>query len=174
MSKVSEQSKIKTLYGWSESLEDALKRTHKETFSNPSSNGSFKIKKVKDNLFWYYQLSGSGKGRSKYLCSAEPKDISSKQTSFEYAFDKLKLKLETQFKIKSNQSHLLHPFITEYISRNAHGGGFYFDVETFKLIKDDNLKDIKINSKTLKNRLLHIKSFYSYVKENDIPVSVVP
>ena len=174
MSKVSEQSKIKTLYGWSESLEDALKRTNKETFSNPSSNGSFKIKKVKDNLFWYYQLSGSGKGRSKYLCSAEPKDKSSKQTSFEYAFDKLKLKLETQFKIKSNQSHLLHPFINEYISRNAHGGGFYFDVETFKLIKDDNLKDIKINSKTLKNRLLHIKSFYSYVKENDIPVSVVP
>ena len=166
--------KLKQLNGWSSSLESALKRTHKETFSNPSSNGTFKIKKIKERFFWYYQLSGSGKGRSKYLCSTEPRDLSKKSSSFEYAFDVLKIKLDTQFKIKSKDSHLLHPFITEYISRNAKSGGYHFDVESFKLVKDVDLKNIKINSTTLKNRLIHIKSFYLYVKERDIPVSIIP
>jgi len=173
MKKETAQEKLKQLNGWSKSLEDALKRTHNDVFSNPSSNGTFKIKKVNEKFFWYYQLSQSGKGRMKYLCSTEPKDIDYNQTSFEYAFDKLKLKLQTQFKIKSNQSHLLHSFILEYISREAKMGGLYFNTELFKLDDDENLNEKK-NAESVKTRLIYIKGFYEYCKENDVPISIIP
>ena len=48
MKKETAHDKLKKLNGWSKSLEDALKRTHSDVFSNPSSNGTFKIKKVND------------------------------------------------------------------------------------------------------------------------------
>ncbi len=173
MKKETAHDKLKKLNGWSKSLEDALKRTHSDVFSNPSSNGTFKIKKVNDKFFWYYQLSQSGKGRMKYLCSTEPKDIDSNQSSFEYAFDKLKIKLQTQFKIKSNQSHLLHTYILEYVSREARMGGWFFDTTSFKLEKDETIIQ-KRNAKSIKSKLIYIKGFYEYCKNEDIPISIVP
>ena len=51
MKKETAHDKLKKLNGWSKSLQDALKRTHSDVFSNPSSNGTFKIKKVNDKFF---------------------------------------------------------------------------------------------------------------------------
>jgi len=167
------QNELRTLNGWSQSLEDALKRTHNDVFSLPQSNGSFIIKKVNDKFFWYYVLSQSGKGRFKYICSTEPRDLKPNQTSFEYAFEKLKIKLQTQFRVGTKQSHLLHSYILEYISREARRGGWSFDTQKFKLEKDDNLKE-KQNSKSVKNKLVYLRGFYDFCKMEQIPISIVP
>ena len=106
----------------------------------------------------------------KYLVQLT-KDIDSNQSSFEYAFDKLKIKLQTQFKIKSNQSHLLHTL--EYVSREARMGGWFFDTTSFKLEKDETIQQ-KRNAKSIKSKLIYIKGFYEYCKNEDIPISIVP
>ena len=172
MDKKSEQQKLKELYGWSEPLEVALKSSHSDVFGSPDSRGVFKIKKINGKLFWYYRLSKRG-GRTKYICSVEPTDIKPNQSSFQYAFDKLKIKFQTSFKIKSNQSHLLHTYILEYISREARMGGWYFETSTFKLEKDEGAKQKK-NANSIKTRLIYLKGFYDYCKDEDIPISIVP
>ena len=169
------QTKLKELNGWSQPLEDALKSSHPDLFSSPESRGVFKIKKVNGKLFWYYRLSQRG-SRMKYLCSTEPKNLKPKESSFQHAFNILVVKLESNFKIKTNESHLLHPYILEYISREARRGGMYFDIEKFKLVDDKsiNKKDIKDNKNSARNRLLHIKGFYHFCKERNVPISIIP
>lgn len=172
MDKKSEQQQLKELYGWSEQLEFVLKSSHSDVFGSPESKGVFKIKKINGKLFWYYRLSKRG-GRTKYICSVEPTDIKPNQSSFQYAFDKLKIKFQTSFKIKSNQSHLLHTYILEYISREARMGGWYFETSTFKLEKDEGTKQKK-NANSIKTRLIYLKGFYDYCRVEDIPISIVP
>ncbi len=167
------QDKLRTLNGWSKSLEEALIRTNQDIFDTPEKMGSFIIKKVNGKFFWYYVLS-KGKSRFKYLCSTEPKDIEYNQTSFQYAFEKLKIKIQSGYRIKTKNSHLLSEFILEYITKHSSDGGYYFDIKKFKLIDDKNIKVIKRNKTTVKNRLIHIRGFYEYCKTNKIPISVVP
>ena len=164
---------LKQSYGWSQPLEDALKNSHRDVFSSPQSRGVFRIKKVNGKYFWYYRLSQRG-SRMKYLCSVEPKNLKDNETSFQHAFNILVIKLESQFKIKSNESFLLHPYITEYLTREAKSGGLSFDINSFKLKDDNTIKNVRKNKSSVKNRLIHIKGFYHYCKERSIPISIIP
>ena len=172
MDKKSAQEKLKELNGWSQPLEDALKSSHDDVFGSLDAKGIFIIKKINGKFFWYYSLSKRG-GRTKYICFVEPNDIKPNQSSFQYAFEKLKIKFQTQFKIKSNQSHLLHTYILEYVSKEARMGGWYFDTTSFKLEKDETIQQNK-NAKTIKAKLLYKIGFYEYCNNEDIPISIVP
>ena len=90
--KITENAKIKQLYGWSQELENNLKKKY-QVFLNPKTKGVFKIKKINRKLFWYYILSKRYK-RTVYLCSTNPKKLDKKSKSFEFAFNKLKIKFE--------------------------------------------------------------------------------
>ena len=73
------QEQLKSKYGWSKELEEIIINTNPTLSSE--WRGSFKIKKHKDRYFWYYKLSKRGKGRDKYLCSVDIKNVTNSFTA---------------------------------------------------------------------------------------------
>ena len=107
-----ETKKLKELYGWNETLEKFSISTNPKL--KKEFPGSFRIKKHKGKLFWYYRLSNGVKGRDKYLCSVEPNDLEPNQTSFEYALGILNEKLHSNFVMGIRNKSYLHTYITPY------------------------------------------------------------
>jgi hypothetical protein len=109
-----EQTQLKEKYGWSKSSEEtSIHFVDKEN----EYRGSFRIKSHKGKFFWYYRLSQRVPKRDIYLCSVEPKDIKSNQTSFQYSCDVLKEKIEHKFQITSRNKTLLSTYIIKYLDK---------------------------------------------------------
>lgn len=160
----------KVILGWSLELENILKKQYPEIFDNPKSNGTFQLKNK--GRYWYYKFSSGTKNNPRYLCGTQPKDLGN-DTSFVYAFSKLKLKLLTEWKIGNKDIKFLHSYILLYMKYLAKRGGYYFDEEKGRLFKDTEIVKITSNRITTKNKVQSINQFYNYCKKNDILISSV-
>lgn len=153
-----EKDIIKTQYGWSNQLEEFFK------YSNPilqnQHRGSFRIKEHNGKLFWYYRLSSdlSTKGRDKYLCSVEPKEMSVHQTSFQYCCSILLSKLQSNFSISERDKRLLQSYLQIYIDK----------------IDSEGKSMIGRNSSTTRGMLTGLKDFKYYCVEKNLKLNIVP
>lgn len=149
------QIELKQSYGWSDKIEKFLFQTN-PIFEN--YRGSFKIKKHKDKYFWYYQLTRRGKGRDKYLCSVEPKDLGNNESSFEYCCKIIQKKLQSNFLIGNRNQLNLTTYINLYE----------------EYLEDEKLVNIGRNTTTIRGMLVGVKDFKRYSNKNNLKLNTVP
>ena len=143
---------IKELYGWTEALEKFSISTNPQL--KKEFKGSFRIKKHKGKLFWYYRLSTNVKGRDKYLCSVKPSDLEPNQTSFEYALGILNEKLRSKFLMGVRNKSYLHTYVIPY--------------------KEFLDNDKHLTSSVISNRRNTIDRFGSWCKKEGVRLNIVP
>jgi len=150
------QVEIKTQYGWNSQLEDFYINSNPQL--KKDYRGSFKIKNHNGNYFWYFQLSRRGKGRDKYLCSVEPKDLINNESSFQYCCRLLQEKIQSNFIINSRNKTNLVTYINLYI----------------EYLEDEMSSKIGRNVPTIRGMLVGIKDFKKFSKIENLRLSIVP
>ena len=175
------QDEIKKKYGWSSELENFFIQ------SNPllktDYRGSFKIKNHKGKYFWYFQLSRRGKGRDKYLCSVEPKDLDFNEKSFQYSCRILLKKLQSNFIIGSRNETKLSTYIQlyeDFLDTEKHSNygrtvstinGMFSNVKDFK--RYSIKQNLKLNIVPTNEMKIVIKNYITELKLRELKKSSI-
>ncbi len=162
-------------YGWSEVNESTFLK-NVQSIIGEDYKGTFTIKKVKENWFWYYKFSSHKiTPRTKYLCSCEVKTEFG-QTSFEHCTQVFIQKIKHNFSNKKSIDKNLSKYVDEFIQKCMIEGGltmekrFGKEVITFSGYTDSSRQR---NTSTMKKHIRSSKEFREFCIYEKIQTSSV-
>lgn len=174
MDRNQERLSVLKKYGWSKNSQSSFfKAVHQIIGDN--FKGTFTIKKVNGNWFWYYKFSSHKiHPRTKYLCSCEVK-TNMKESSFEHATQIFLEKINHNFSNKDVIEPNLSKYIDEYIEKCMVEGGLVYEnrkrgKRNYNALVFNGYTDktIQRNTSTMKRHIGSLKEFKMFCTEKKI------